>query len=123
MKTWSLMTVASLLAVAVPAEAGAPLDRVQSAVTAVIEIVTRPDLQGRRRQRALGQGRCGPQALDLGRELHRPHPSHQGLAIDQLRLRRQVAEQHRQPRREAVGRHHARWVPSGSAPPFVARTS
>ncbi|HET8529800.1 MAG TPA: ABC transporter substrate-binding protein [Methylomirabilota bacterium] len=40
------MAVASLLAFSVPAEAGAPLDRVQSAVAAVIKIVTRPDLQG-----------------------------------------------------------------------------
>jgi phospholipid transport system substrate-binding protein len=46
MKAWAVMTVASLLAVSVPAEAGVPLDRVQSAVAAVIEIVTRPDLQG-----------------------------------------------------------------------------
>lgn len=46
MKAWAVMTVASLLAVTVPAEAGVPLDRVQSAVAAVIEIVTRPDLQG-----------------------------------------------------------------------------
>ena len=46
MKAWAVMTVASLLAVSVPVEAGVPLDRVQSAVAAVIEIVTRPDLQG-----------------------------------------------------------------------------
>jgi phospholipid transport system substrate-binding protein len=46
MKAWAVMTIASLLAVSVPAEAGVPLDRVQSAVAAVIEIVTRPDLQG-----------------------------------------------------------------------------
>lgn len=46
MNAWAVMTVASLLAISVPAEAGAPLDRVQSAVAAVIKIVTRPDLQG-----------------------------------------------------------------------------
>ncbi|HSE06883.1 MAG TPA: ABC transporter substrate-binding protein [Methylomirabilota bacterium] len=46
MKTLAVMTAASLLAVSMPAEAGVPLDRVQSAVAAVIEIVTRPDLQG-----------------------------------------------------------------------------
>ena len=46
MKAWAVMTVVSLLAVPVPAEAGAPLERVQSAVAAVIEIVTRPDLRG-----------------------------------------------------------------------------
>jgi phospholipid transport system substrate-binding protein len=46
MKALVVMTVASLLAVSMPAEAGVPLDRVQSAVAAVIEIVTRPDLQG-----------------------------------------------------------------------------
>ena len=40
------MVVASLPAFSVPAEAGAPLDRVQSAVAAVIKIVTRPDLLG-----------------------------------------------------------------------------
>jgi phospholipid transport system substrate-binding protein len=45
MKAWAVMTVA-MLTVPVAAEAGAPLERVQSAVTAVIEIVTRPDLQG-----------------------------------------------------------------------------
>jgi phospholipid transport system substrate-binding protein len=41
-----VITIASLLALSVPAEAGVPLDRVQSAVAAVIKIVTRPDLQG-----------------------------------------------------------------------------
>jgi phospholipid transport system substrate-binding protein len=46
MKAWAVMMVASLLAVSVPAEASAPIDRVQSAVAAVIEIVTRPDLKG-----------------------------------------------------------------------------
>jgi phospholipid transport system substrate-binding protein len=46
MKAWALMTVASLMALSVPAEAETPLDRVQSAVAAVIKIVTRPDLQG-----------------------------------------------------------------------------
>ena len=46
MKAWAVMAVASLLAFSAPAEAGAPLDRVQSAVAAVIKIVTRPDLQG-----------------------------------------------------------------------------
>ena len=46
MNTWAVMAVASLLAFSAPAEAGAPLDRVQSAVAAVIKIVTRPDLQG-----------------------------------------------------------------------------
>ena len=46
MKAWAVMTAASLLAFFDPAEAGAPLDRVQSAVAAVIKIVTRPDLQG-----------------------------------------------------------------------------
>jgi phospholipid transport system substrate-binding protein len=40
------VTVASLLAMSVPAFAGAPLDRVQSAVATVIGIVTRPDLKG-----------------------------------------------------------------------------
>jgi len=45
-KAMAAMTVASLLAISVPADAGAPLDRVQSAVAVVIEIVTRPDLQG-----------------------------------------------------------------------------
>lgn len=38
------MAVASQLAFSVPAKA--PLDRVQSAVAAVIKIVTRPDLEG-----------------------------------------------------------------------------
>jgi phospholipid transport system substrate-binding protein len=46
MKTWVLVMVASLLAVSVPAEAGAPLERVRSAVDAVIEIVTDPGLRG-----------------------------------------------------------------------------
>jgi phospholipid transport system substrate-binding protein len=45
-KALAVMTVASLLAISAPAEAGAPLDKVQSAVAAVLEIVTRPDLQG-----------------------------------------------------------------------------
>lgn len=45
-KAMAAMTIASLLAISVPADAGAPLDRVQSAVAVVIEIVTRPDLQG-----------------------------------------------------------------------------
>ena len=45
-KAVSVMTVAALLGTAVPAAAAAPLDRVQSAVAAVISIVTRPDLQG-----------------------------------------------------------------------------
>jgi phospholipid transport system substrate-binding protein len=48
----SMLTVAALLAISVPAEAGAPLDRVQSAVAAVIGIVTRPDLQGQANQAA-----------------------------------------------------------------------
>lgn len=46
MKVVAVLTVAALLGISVPADAGAPLDRVQSAVTAVIAIVTRPDLQG-----------------------------------------------------------------------------
>lgn len=46
MKAWALMAVVSLLSLSAPVEAGAPLDRVQSAVATVIEIVTRPDLQG-----------------------------------------------------------------------------
>ena len=46
MRAWAVMMVISMLALSVPAEAGAPLDRVQSAVAAVIEIVTRPDLRG-----------------------------------------------------------------------------
>jgi|RhiMetdeSRZDD1v2_1073273.scaffolds.fasta_scaffold1289296_2 hypothetical protein len=45
-EAWAVMTVASLLAFFDPAEAGALLDRVQSAVAAVIKIVTRLDLQG-----------------------------------------------------------------------------
>jgi phospholipid transport system substrate-binding protein len=40
------ITVASLLGISSPAAAGAPLDQVQSAVAAVVQIVTRPDLQG-----------------------------------------------------------------------------
>jgi len=46
MKTWAVMMVSSLLAVSGPAEAGAPLDRVQTAVAAVIDIVRHPDLRG-----------------------------------------------------------------------------
>lgn len=46
MKAWAMITVATLLGLSAPAEAGAPLERVRSAVNAVIEIVTRPDLQG-----------------------------------------------------------------------------
>ena len=46
MKASAVMTLGSLLALSVPAEAGAPLERVQSAVSAVIEIVTRSDLRG-----------------------------------------------------------------------------
>jgi phospholipid transport system substrate-binding protein len=46
MKTWTTMTIAAVLAVSAPAEAGAPLDRVQSAVAAILEIATRADLQG-----------------------------------------------------------------------------
>jgi phospholipid transport system substrate-binding protein len=46
MKAWAVMTVASLLAVSGPAEAGVPLERVQSAVAAVIEIGSRPSLKG-----------------------------------------------------------------------------
>ena len=46
MKTWAVMTVASLLALSGPSEAGAPLDRVRSAVAAVIETVRDPDLRG-----------------------------------------------------------------------------
>jgi phospholipid transport system substrate-binding protein len=45
MKAWAAMTAATLLVASAPAEAGAPLERVRSAVTEVIEIVTRPDLQ------------------------------------------------------------------------------
>lgn len=45
-KALTVITVAALLAISVPADAGAPLDRAQSAVSAVLEIVTRPDLQG-----------------------------------------------------------------------------
>jgi phospholipid transport system substrate-binding protein len=46
MKAWAVLTIASVLAVSAPAEAGAPLERVKSAVAAVIDIVTRPDLRG-----------------------------------------------------------------------------
>ncbi len=46
MRAWAVMMVISILGLSVPAEAGAPLDRVQSAVAAVIQIVTRPDLHG-----------------------------------------------------------------------------
>jgi phospholipid transport system substrate-binding protein len=46
MKTWAVMTVASLLALSGPAEADAPLERVQSAVASVIDIVRQPGLQG-----------------------------------------------------------------------------
>lgn len=46
MKTCVMVMVASLLAVSVPAEAGAPLERVRSAVDAVIQIVTDPGLRG-----------------------------------------------------------------------------
>lgn len=42
----AVMTIAFLLAMSVPADAGAPLDTVQSAVASVIAIVSRPDLQG-----------------------------------------------------------------------------
>ena len=45
-KVVAAMTVAFLLPIAVLAEAGAPLDTVQSAVASVIKIVGRPDLQG-----------------------------------------------------------------------------
>ena len=47
-KAMAAMTVASLLAISVPADAGAPLDRVQSAVAVVIEIVTQANLVARR---------------------------------------------------------------------------
>ena len=40
------VTAAFLLSMSAPAEAGAPLDAVQSAVASVIAIVGRPDLQG-----------------------------------------------------------------------------
>ena len=40
------VTVAFLLSTSVPADAGAPLDAVQSTVASVIAIVGRPDLQG-----------------------------------------------------------------------------
>jgi phospholipid transport system substrate-binding protein len=45
-KRWTTLTIAAMLAASAPAEAGAPLDRVQSAVTAIIEIATRGDLGG-----------------------------------------------------------------------------
>jgi phospholipid transport system substrate-binding protein len=45
-KALAAMTVALLLSMSVPADAGAPLDAVQSAVASVIAIVDRPDLQG-----------------------------------------------------------------------------
>ena len=45
-KALAAITVAVLLATAIPGEAGAPMDTVQTAVASVIRIVTRPDLQG-----------------------------------------------------------------------------
>ena len=45
-KALAAMTVAFLLSMALPADAGAPLDAVQSVVASVIAIVGRPDLQG-----------------------------------------------------------------------------
>jgi phospholipid transport system substrate-binding protein len=45
-KTLAATTVAFVLCSVAAADAGAPLDTVQSAVASVIEIVSRPDLQG-----------------------------------------------------------------------------
>jgi phospholipid transport system substrate-binding protein len=45
-KTLAAMTVTFLLSSVPAADAGAPLDTVQSAVASVIEIVSRPDLRG-----------------------------------------------------------------------------
>jgi phospholipid transport system substrate-binding protein len=42
----AVIIIVSLLAFSIPAHAGAPSDRVQSAAAAVIATVTRPDLQG-----------------------------------------------------------------------------
>jgi phospholipid transport system substrate-binding protein len=49
---WVLVTAYSFLTVSPEAEAGAALDRVQSAVAAVIDVVTRPDLKGETQQPA-----------------------------------------------------------------------
>ena len=62
----------------------------------------RRDLGGGRGQRPLGQRDRRAHALDLGRELHGPHRAHEGLAVDQLRLGGEVAQQRRQAAGHAV---------------------